>query len=565
MPLNSSKAATTQYRTAITSSLARLVRDMKADIVATAHWLRHPVNNLTKLYRDAPGIITFALSDKVSTHEREKSLPWALIRYFIISRVVFLLLCRTRHLAEVGDAMHLMDMNLIRTDFWHSLWYMHSQPPLFNILTWLVIKLSPFGQSWMVILPLFSAMGLALCLMLYFVQVRLSVAPRWAAAIAFLFSISANTLYYEFYFMYAYPVVVALLGAVYFLTRLLEGKNASWYSLGLFSCLAVACLFHSFFHLIFLATAFIGLLIFARGLRPQIILGALLPLLVVTGIYAKNDYHVGHFAASTWGGWTVADITYYYPLNKTEKAELIKEGILSPLALTSTFDALENYPTSSWQHPPTGIPLLDDVRKSNGLVNYHNLGVINVSDQAGKDALAIIEYHPEVYWRGIQTAAYLFLLAPSEWFNTRIKDHTFYWDWLWSFVTTGKVGWSGKSQSLMLRERFKTEDYIPRNLWEYINYNGWYNFPWFTPFILLGIMSGGLFLAIRQTYRKDKQALSYWGLLYIVGYVTTAAILLDIGENQRYRYYMSPELAVLFGCLSAYILRTKSSEARSKA
>jgi hypothetical protein len=532
--------------------LRQLPRQLLADLRYLLYWgwqtMRHPRENGRYIVAHLPSWLSYAANTKVDDTTQNRTIPWQLVRFFLISRVVFLILGVHMQAQQIPLSMQLMDVSLIQNAFWENLWYMHAQPPLYNVLSWLVVSLAPFGIYGLIAWPLFVLMGLGMCLALYFIQLRLGVPAYWAAGVSFLFSISSNTILYENYFLYAYPATVSLVFAVWFLLRFLDSRSFRDAS-GLFICVTLPGLLHSFFHLIFPIGVLLGMLLFIRRGWLTVLLAALLPLLAITGWYTKVYVQTGHFAASTWGGWTLSNIMVYFPIPHAEKEQLIAQGVLTEIALYKPFSPPAAYPVAWWKHPPTGIPLLDEITKANGLPNYQNLGTVNISTQAGQNALQILRHAPEYYLHGIQSAAYIFMLAPSEWFYTYSKTLIFYWDWAWSFTTTGKLNWTPPSQSQLLRQNPDYAGNLPTFL-GYIPYNGWYNFPWFTPFILAGLIGGGLWLAIRATRRRDPHTLVYWSLLYIIVYVTAGCLLLDIGENQRYRYYMSPQLAVLFGLLS---------------
>jgi hypothetical protein len=500
------------------TAIKQLPRQLVSDFRTLFRWswqaIRHPWTRARFIATHVPGWLAYAANTQADKITANVHIPWKLVRFFLVSRVVFLFLGVHMQAQQLPFNMQLMDITLIKTAFWESLWYMHAQPPLYNMLAWLVVTLAPFDIYALIAWPLFVMMGLGMCLALYFIQLRLGVPAYWAAGVAFLFAISSNTILYENYFLYAYPATVSLVFAVWFLLRFLETRSFS-NALGLFTFVTLPGLLHSFFHLIFPAGVVIGMLLFIRRGWFTLLLAAVLPLAVMTGWYAKIYVQTGQFAASTWGGWTLSNIMVHFPI------------------------------------PPA--------KKENGLPNYHNLGTADLSTRAGKEALQALRHVPEYYLRGIQSAAYIFLLAPSEWFYTYSKKLVFYWDWAWSFATTGKLNWTAPSQSQLLRHRPDYAGNLPTFL-GYISYNGWYNFPWLTPFILLTLGGGGLGLAIRATRRRDPYALVYWSLLYIIAYVTAGCLLLDIGENQRYRYYMSPQLAILFGLLSSLWARRRFHE-----
>ena len=535
--------------------------ELKRDIIslwlhkaALLYFIRHPISSIRKIQQKCFRFLSMAAVSNVDKKTVFFDIPWKLTKYYVLVRILILFLGIHMQTSHIEVSMHLMDLELMRNDFWVSLWNMHSQPPLFNVLTWVVVKFSPFEQYWIPALFVFVVLGIVLMLALYNIQLKLGVPAYWAAGVSFLFSISANSLYYGSYFLYAFPVTVLLVVAVFYLIKFLEDPCFK-YSSYFFVCLLLVCLFHSIFHLLFYVTGVLLLFLFIGKYRWKLLSGCIFPLFLLVAWYGKTYMQVGQFAASTWGGWTIAHIMLYYPTSPEEKDGFVKSGVITPNGHVQPFSVVNKYAENLWQKPETGISILDDVMRSDGTPNLHHISAADISKEAGENALNMLKNHPEVYLKGSQAALYLFMLSPSEWFYTRSKIVTSYWDYIWSAITTGKLGWTAKSQSQILRERWREDHDMPTYIWDYIAYNGWYNFPWFTPFVLLSLVGYGFCVACYKSYKKDPKALAYWAMLYIIGYVTTTSILLDVGENQRYRYYMSPLLAVFFGILSLKIYK----------
>lgn len=506
--------------------------------------LRHPLATLNTLKSNLPTYLQ-TLQKPVTPHMAESTLPWRLVRYYLMARVIALCLGVYME-AKARDAMQLMDITQLQSDFWQNLLLMHAQPPLYNIMVWVTLHLAPERFIAVPAWFMFTALAVAGLVMLYRSQLMLGVPANLAATLAFLFSISSSSLYYSNYFIYSYPATIALLGAFYFLLKF-QQSGFLRHGILLFLCLTTASLFHSLFHWVFFAVAYVGLVAFNSGLRFKTLVAGIPAATLLFAWYMKNFILYGTFMASSWGGWTISNIMVYYPLSPTEKTEMIANGTLSPLALTKPFEGLETYPPAYWQHPATGYPLLDDLRTSTGTPNLHNLGTIYLSEQAGKDAVAALKAKPWNYLKAVQSSAYVYMLSPSEWFFTRSKKLTFYYDYIWSVITTGRVAWSAPSQSMLLRQSFIRTGTMPHTLLHYITFNGWYNFPWLTPIILLTLIGYGLWQAVARSLHHQPHALALWSALYVIGYVTSTSILLDFGENQRYRYYISAYFTILLG------------------
>ena len=109
----------------------------------------------------------------------------------------------------VGLSIQNVDQRLLQHHLLQSLWYLHGQPPLWNALLGLSMKLG--GAVWPRIWHLaFIGLGLVEALALYALLLEVRV-PRWpSAAVAAAFVVAPETLVYENILTYDYPTLVLL-------------------------------------------------------------------------------------------------------------------------------------------------------------------------------------------------------------------------------------------------------------------------------------------------------------------------------------------------------------------
>lgn len=525
-------------------------KDVLLDEVRCGWWaVRHPRATL-KLWPEIvwwlqmPSVVGMALMG-------QRLLAWVLL-----SRIIFAVLGVHMVVSQLPTLMQLFPLEWYGEGFWQRLWNLHSQPPLFLVMTWLVHHLAPWHLYAVVAWPLFVLLGMVMAWALYQIALNMKIPPRMAWAGVLLFMVSANTILYETYYLYAYPITVCLVVAVWQLQRHIQQGDAVS---AFMACvlLAVPCLMHSLFNIVYLVPLLLVGLAASPRRRVWLVM-ALLAVAPVAGWYGKNHVMYGMWGASSWAGTTVANITTWFPLATVER-ESFEQRVpteVATVARVRPFSPLEDYPSEVWHTAVTGIDVLDNIRRPDGLPNYHHLGQQQVGRLYMQGAGNIMTWQPEVYWRGVNSALYMFLLAPSEWFHTRSKTMIFYYDWAWSFLTTGKLAWTAKSQSQFLRSRNDYAGQIPLNILGYIGYNGPQNFPWFSIVWLPLLMVYGSWKALQHAWRGQRlEAATVWWMMGIIGYVTLASVMLDIGENQRYRYYMSPHMALLALMLATAMAR----------
>ncbi len=175
------------------------------------------------------------------------------------------------------------------------------------------------------------------------------------------------------------------------LYKFVETRRTAW-CVTFFVLLGVLLLTRSLFHLAWMVLVAGVLAALVSEHRKQILLGALAPVLVVSLWYGKNYVHFGSFSASSLMGLGLSNITMMM-VPVQDLAPLVQKKELSVWALVSRY---ENAPAMfrTGQSVPTGIPVLDDITKSNGWLNYNHRDIPTVSGYYTHDALAVIRQFP---------------------------------------------------------------------------------------------------------------------------------------------------------------------------
>ena len=321
---------------------------------------------------------------------------WALLVVLLVaSRLLYAALGLTFDASTFPFFMQFIDPELLSSRLLESLWYYHANPPLLNLLAGVGIQ--AFGTQapvfWSVV---FHALGALTALSVYVLALRLS-GSRIAAAVATgLLVFSPSFVLYENWFMYSFPAVALLSLSALLLYAYARTSRTGW-CVAFFASLAVLLLTRSLFHLAWMVLV-VGLLAAASpGRRRQVLVAALVPVLVVAGWYGKNLHYFGKFGASTWMGLGLSNITTLVA-TREELQPLVASGELSQFALVSRYtdkDALFALP-----HPPTGIAVLDQVRKGDGTYNFNNIRIVSLDHYYTADALAVARRFPGHYLHG---------------------------------------------------------------------------------------------------------------------------------------------------------------------
>ncbi|MFL7871973.1 MAG: ArnT family glycosyltransferase [Anaerolineales bacterium] len=454
-------------------------------------------------------------------------IPSILILLYITSRLLYFWAGVRFSVDTIRRGWQFIDPLLLKTDLWRSIFYMHGQPPLLNAFTGIVLQVFPV--NYIVVFHIFYLLcGVVLLFSLYGLGLRLGFRPWFAALISIWFVVSPATVVYENWYAYAYPLTAILCFATYFLFRFVEtGRPLDGI---LFSIpLAVMSLTWGLFHIFWLVLC-LGIGVFAILKKRQIksALWILLSFILVLSWYGKNAILYDSFTASSWGGMNLSKIVTLYIPGEVRKT-WVKEGIISELGSLPPFRSPDTYLEYFPDTPITGVPLLDEIEYSTHFPNYHHLVYVKASKQAMKDALRMIWRAPGRYARALIQSAYIYFHSANDYEHVLgVRQPVDGLDTVWNRLFYGQ--WH-KGETFANLGAAILPDHVA----------------WL-------LVIGFLFVVLRAPiYLWKNRALIFsrprhllilfmaWNILF----VSIAGIMLDIGENNRFRFVIDPFLLLL--------------------
>lgn len=406
-----------------------------------------------------------------------------------------------------------LDPALLQSQLGQSLFYLHSQPPGYDLLIGLAVKAWPAHPTvllWLVHL----ALSLALTLSIAALTRRLG-APEWlSAATAVLWMLSPGAVLYENWFFYTHAEA-ALLGISALLLHRFETGRRRRDGFLFFAALAALVLVRTSFHLVWLVLIAALLLRISRVPRRKVALLAAAPVLVATLWYTKNLLVFGSFSSSTWLGMNLTD-TMIYSLSMDERAKLIAQGVLSPVVNRGTFQDLSAYASFVEMPPKTGIPVLDRPTKKSAR-NLNHLGYISVSRRFMTESLKVLRARPDGYLRSLATSLETYFHSAADY------QHL------------------GRNARKIARYKQVYEAYVLGRTG-----TGWcWNIFFALPISLV-------FALVSASQKHRIAAPEGWAravtMLFLAGnlvYVTLVGTMIDVGENNRFRFGIDPFLMML--------------------
>jgi hypothetical protein len=437
-----------------------------------------------------------------------------------------------------------IDPQLLKHRLFESLFYLHVQPPGWNLYIGVVLKL--FSRSYAgVFHGVHLVLGFVTCLLLCYLMRCLRVS-RWIVfALVAWFAVSPGVVLFENFLLYEYIVGCLLVIAAAVLWRSAEAGSFRWLLL-FFSILLALIYLRNFFHLVYFVAMLASLSYLFHHRRKALLLAGVAPLAIVMALYTKNLIVFGTFSGSTWVGMNMDTITAHQ-LTPREAQDFVQRGVISPVSLFDVGTPVELYKPYISTPPRTGIPILDDCVTSTGATNFNCLPFFEIRRDYTRDGLALLRVYPVTYLRSTEAAWFTYFLPPGDFkffdFN-RPRIHAL--DRVWDAVFFGQLQEVGDGKAL---RRLKDEHGVaPLLLHTGI-------------FLMIGLPAlwiwGAMYLVrgIRRRLLDRQHAVLLGFLLFNIAYVTAIANLLSSFENHRYRFPIDGFYLILAGVALEQALR----------
>ena len=301
--------------------------------------------------------------------------------------------------SPLDSAKQFLSPVLLQQDLLSSLWYLHSQPPLFNLFLGLVLKTT--ADPGLVYELFFRISGLLIPLCMYGTLVILGANRIAAFLVTFFFMLNPSLILYESLLYYTHVEGVLIMAAVFFLAR--WGLRKTTFDLIVFWLLLVCLgLTRSLFHPVFFVVLGVVLCLFiwyqnrpTRAFR-MVFMAAMIPLMLWC---LKNLLIFGFFGTSSWAGMSLWVKTNGYAPEHLEQFHAL--GLISQVAVRAdqlpfreigdfTHDGLLQ--VDACHHPADCCEL-----RPKAWPNYNHIGYVALSRQLGRDALQLIRHDPETF------------------------------------------------------------------------------------------------------------------------------------------------------------------------
>jgi hypothetical protein len=442
----------------------------------------------------------------------------------------------------VSDPWQLLDRHLLKTQLLSSIWHLQSQPPLFNLLSGLLLKL-PTSMSRDVGELLFIGCGLVLALSAFQAMLDLT-APRWLAfCVTILLIIAPSNILYQHWYSYEYPTATLLSAAAMCCIRYLKIMKWGW-GFGFLMCVAVVVLLNSTYQALWLVIILLVLLVAFRRHWRSVLVVAVLPVILVGGWFLNDLAQFGTLTTSSWLGMNLAEATLA-SAPPGVVTHLVARGTLTPIADVTPFAPVSAYVPRFAPIPHTGTPALDEPTKSDGNVNYNDLIYVKVSELYLHDDLAFIRAEPGMYARTVAKGVALWFVPGDEYFViAKNEQRISHWTRLYDGVLLGQIS---NHEDAALEALFAGRGPGPTQI------------PWVMIAVWLIACIGAPIAAFRLRKRDVPIAVTLIVLWLTILYAFVTTSLIEFGENERFGFEVGPLPVILAVATGAICLREMRS------
>ncbi len=323
----------------------------------------------------------------------------AIVLIFIISRIIFFLNGGSFLATPITFAKQYLDPALLQNDLLRSLFYLHSQPPLFNFFLGSILKLSPMPA--ITYNFIFKIVGLLIPLIFYGIFTRIGINRFVALVATIIFMLNPTLILYENLLYYTHFEAFLILLAIFFFVNWCNGGRLTYLLLFWVSLLCLGMIRSLFHPAFFLIMAIAGYLCLRRTykekrLARKFLLTSFIVLIPMFSLCMKNFCLYDFFGTSSWTGMSLWIKVNGYAPQQIE--EFHGRGLISQEAVNAgleTFQPIRNLiGEDKLNNIPCHHPADCNEFKNSDKPNYNHAGYVFLSKQLLKDALALISYNP---------------------------------------------------------------------------------------------------------------------------------------------------------------------------
>lgn len=338
--------------------------------------------------------------------------------------LVYLTVCLTGQrfsTAYLDYGWQIIPWDTLSSDPLRSVWYLHVQPPLWNLVLGSLSWLSPVSDA-LTLQVLMAGFGVLAAVWATALARELGLRPGLAITVGLVATLHPEVLKNAFEPTYELPTAALLLGVVLAAVRWgRDGRSLRWAAV-LVGLTTAVVLTRSLYHPLWLVIVVAFCWWVARGGEAlptrRVLALALVPLVLIGGWMVKNEALFDRPTLSSWFGMNLQRAVIPV-LDADELQAMFDAGEVSDIAMIGPFGDFDLYapfePAASCllQHGHPAVAIAD---RTTDLYspNFNYECYLPVFDQAGDDAMAVIRAHPGVWLEGrLWSSRVYFAVSPT--------------------------------------------------------------------------------------------------------------------------------------------------------
>lgn len=454
-----------------------------------------------------------------------------IVTAFIVSRLVVKMVGIDFDSSPLFSYWQYLDVTTLRENLLSGLLYDHTQPPLFNLLLGVGIKLFRSGYP-AFFEVLFRLITLTNIFLLYFSLTKLSVVRPIPLIASLFYALSPATILFENELFYTNFVSMLLLLSC-------AGAIQLRYTINIKTCLLffipliAICLTRSLYHLIWLLSVISILLACFRKARAyrMLLIFSGITLTIPLGWYIKNLVIFDNFTASSWLGMNFAR-NVFHDVSIDDSVSIAR---IEPFLKISEYEKFR-----SREYEQAFLGLNDNVllaeNKSDSFHNQKHVGYIPISALYEKESVHFVKSNPKTYTKNVLQSAVIFFSPATRYpANLAKAEKIKYYDLIYSLNFSYFA--EGKHQNriaIVLSAIPKAIIYIVVLIWYSLS--------------LLKKRSTFLFLFAAST----------------IFYVFCVSSIMEHYENMRFRYEVEPMFLIMLFCAISELVKKFQNKHNAK-
>ena len=322
-----------------------------------------------------------------------------------------------------GSLVHypeLLPLRLLRHNLIDNLSHLHTQPPLFNLATGLLLDLSPSSGAHVV-----NYVGVAMCSVIvlssYLLLRELHVPKSLSTFVTLVFVVANPALMiYAAQYSVVLPSTMLLTTMGWLAARWLRTERViSGFLYGILGLVLV--LLNPEFQIYWLIVISFPLAVAMRRYWQQIAVALVIPMVVLGTWYFNDLIQFNQVVTSSWTGMTLSSVTTATD-SSGDIGSLVRSGSLSNTALVPAFSCLKNYGQLGHRsahnvlalnlHEKTACQLVGN-GVYQGVANLNDIRYLGISTRYWNDDVSWVALHPRQYFLNVNESVHYWSLAPQ--------------------------------------------------------------------------------------------------------------------------------------------------------